>query len=274
MSNVKDISGDRFGVLTARSMTGEKVGTSMVWLCECDCGNLVECPLYKLRRGTSKSCGCLEVKGKGKDVQGSKFNKLTAISSTGKKGVSGDFIWECLCECGNSVEVPIGRLSSGSAYSCGCSTRMGKHNRTGTPTYTSWVKMLQRARTDDYGDWYSDVTVCPEWDTRQGGSFKNFLLDMGERPEGMTLNRVNGAKVYSKENCEWADTGLQSYDQRKRGDNTSGRTGVRWRPERLVWESKISVEGKQIILYYGVSWDEAVKAREEAELKYYGFNKE
>lgn len=134
--------------------------------------------------------------------------------------------------------------------------------------------MLQRCRTDEYGEWYEDVTVCPEWDTQQGGSFETFLADMGERPQGCTLNRVRSARIYSKETCEWANASLQGFDQRRSKMNTSGRTGVRWREEREVWESRICFEGQQILLYYGDSFEEAVKRREEAELKYYGFTKE
>ena len=56
--------------------------------------------------------------------------------------------------------------------------------------------------------------------------------------------------------------------------NTSGAIGVRWRKDRDAWESYISVDYKHIRLYYGPSFEEACKAREEAELKYYGFTKE
>lgn len=56
--------------------------------------------------------------------------------------------------------------------------------------------------------------------------------------------------------------------------NTSGTVGVRWRKDRDAWESYISVDYKHIRLYYGPSYEEACKAREEAELKYYGFTKE
>lgn len=270
----KDISGQRFGNLVAVERTGLKNHSSSIWRCICDCGNETLVPINYLNCGDTKSCGCLKYKGTPKDVSGKKFNKLTAVKSTDRKGVSGDFLWECICDCGNELEVSVGRLNSGSAYSCGCETRNGTHKMCGTPTYRSWVKMLRRTRSDEYAEFYSDVSVCEEWDTERGGSFENFLRDMGERPEGTTLNRIRSAKIYSKETCEWASISLQSYDQRRKKTNTSGRTGVRWRKDRKVWESRIAVNKEQILLYYGDSFEEAVKAREEAELKYFGFTKE
>jgi hypothetical protein len=145
---------------------------------------------------------------------------------------------------------------------------------TGTPTYTSWQKLCSRTRSSEYEEWHGDVVICDRWDTKKGGSFDNFLEDMGVRPEGTTINRINGAKIYSKETCEWATLSVQSFDQKRKNTNKSGRTGVRWRDERGVWESRIAKDGEQIILYYGPSFEDAVKAREEAELKYYGFTKE
>lgn len=274
MGRYKDIKDQRFGKLVALERTNRKRHSSSIWRCVCDCGNESFVPINYLMNGDTKSCGCMKYQGTPKDITGLKKNKLTAIKRTDAKGVSGDFIWECKCECGNLVNLPIGRIQSGSAYSCGCEDRRGTHNMVGTPTYRSWVKMLQRVKTDEYGEWYSDVSVCPEWDIDQGGSFENFFRDMGERPEGCTLNRIRSAKIYSKETCEWATISVQSFDQRRKKTNTSGRTGVRWREERQVWEARIAINREIKVLYYGSSFEEACKAREEAELKYYGFTKE
>lgn len=209
-----------------------------------------------------------------KDITGIKKNKLTPLKRTGERGVSGDFMWECLCDCGNKVEVAIGRIQSGSAYSCGCETRRGKHRMTDTPTYRSWIKLCSRTRSEAYAEWHGDVEVCDRWDTTKGGSFANFLEDMGERPEGKTINRINGAKIYSKETCEWATLSVQSFDQKRPNSNTSGKTGVRFREDRGTWVAIINYQNKKIHLGTYQTFEEAVKVREEAELKYYGFTKE
>lgn len=134
--------------------------------------------------------------------------------------------------------------------------------------------MLSRAKGSYYDEWYADVTVCDRWNPAAGGSFDNFVEDMGERPSGTSLNRKRSSNLYSKETCEWATLSMQSFDQKLSSDNKSGRTGVKWRDERGKWVAEIKYNGKNMQLYYGDSFEEACKKREEAELKYYGFTKE
>ena len=91
--------------------------------------------------------------------------------------------------------------------------RKKAHELSGTPTYTSWASMIGRCSrpTDSY---YADyggrgIDVCEKW-----LSFAGFVEDMGERPEGRTLDRIDGNKGYCKENCRWATSTEQARNKR------------------------------------------------------------
>lgn len=272
MGRYKDISGQRFGKLVAVEKTEIKQNSSFIWRCLCDCGNEKFVSVNYLTTGNTKSCGCGQHLGKPRDLTGQKFNMLTAIKRLETSANAGYF-WECLCDCGNTTKVTLGNLTTNHTRSCGC--LMDAHPLSGSPTHQSWRKMLDRTRGyEEYREHHGDVSVCERWDTRQGGSFDNFVEDMGERPAGTSLNRVNGAKLYSPETCEWATYSLQSFDQKRSKDNKSGRTGVKCREDRQVWEASIAKDYQIIRLYYGPSFEEACKARQAAEIEYYGFSKE
>lgn len=214
-----------------------------------------------------------------KDWTGQRFGRLTAIRNTFVKGPTGNYLWEYICDCGNIVIAKSGNVVYGHTKSCGCLVlqTITKHGMSGSGdrTFGSWKKMMCRAHYnyEEYRDYYEGVTVCDRWSDENKG-FLNFLEDMGTRPSGMTLNRKHGKKEYNKENCEWASLSMQSFDVKRKSSNKSGRTGVKWRDDRGVWEANITVQCKVIRLYYGPSFEEACAAREEAELKYYGFTKE
>lgn len=113
-------------------------------------------------------------------------------------------------------------LKQGNTTSCGCrqkevaraqathgSSRVGKR----TPEYNAWVSMKQRCinpnnpRYKNYGG--RGITVCKRW----FNSFPNFLKDMGEKPDGLSIDRINNDKNYCKSNCRWAnakDQGLNT----------------------------------------------------------------
>lgn len=144
-------------------------------------------------------------------------------------------------------------------------------------TYTSWESMVQRCTNVNSGSYFKygavGITVCDRWLVTRGGSFENFLEDMGERPKGKTLNRIHGAKVYSKDTCEWATPSMQGFDQKKRSTNTSGYTGVCWDKVNLKWKASIMVGRKNKSLGRYLYIKDAVVARKAAELLYFGFNK-
>ena len=114
-----DLAGQKYGKLTVLNKTDKRKGTSVVWLCHCDCGNECEVTSYNLRTGQTKSCGCLVKESKKiVDLTGKRFGKLTVIEKT--KSKYNKVTWKCKCDCGNITEVISDALKSGNTKSCGC----------------------------------------------------------------------------------------------------------------------------------------------------------
>ena len=114
----RDISGQRFGKLTALRPTGEKNDRgSMVWKCRCDCGKEVCANVSALVTGNKKSCGCLKTPPL-KDFIGKRFGMLTVTGYAGKE--KGVHQWKCVCDCGKETVAGQTCLQRGRTKSCGC----------------------------------------------------------------------------------------------------------------------------------------------------------
>lgn len=206
---------------------------------------------------------------------GDKVGRLLLLEIVGK-GRNGTKICRCLCDCGTTKDIILSSLNNGLTQSCGClykesrKTCSATHGLSGSPTYNSWVAMRARCYdvNSDYYNLYGGrgITVCHEWMV----SFETFLKDMGEKPQGCSLDRIDSDGNYCPENCRWATFSKQAYNQRKRNSNTSGRTGVHFHKATGKWAA--SIKKKHLGVFE--SFEDACKARAEAELKYYGENKE
>ena len=157
-----------------------------------------------------------------KQLEGQVFGRLTVIRRAGSR--AGRVTWACMCECGSTVEVVSHALTSGHTKSCGCwkdernrgtPVKHG-HARRGaslTPTYKTWQNMMTRCYNQkvksfkDYGE--RGIKVCNGWHI-----FENFLADMGERPKGTTLDRVDNNGDYTPDNCRWATKLTQARNTR------------------------------------------------------------
>lgn len=113
--NFKDLSGQVFGKLTVIKYAGNSK-----WVCECECGNKTTVYTGHLQTGHTSSCGCNHKnRGPYTNLIGKRYGRLTVKKCIGKNS-GGNFTWECICDCGNVVIVPGGRLQSGKTTSCGC----------------------------------------------------------------------------------------------------------------------------------------------------------
>ena len=130
-NKIENLIGEKFGRLTVIELDKTKSDEikKAVWVCKCECGNLVSVRAYSLKRNQTKSCGCLAretasalLKEKYNDLKGKRFGKLAVIEKTNKRTSSGCVIWKCKCDCGNYTEVGSSSLNSGHTISCGCYT--------------------------------------------------------------------------------------------------------------------------------------------------------
>lgn len=153
------------------------------------------------------------------DYSGRRFGRLLALRPGGLDRW-GRVIWECRCDCGAVARVRQNDLHTGRTRSCGCcqggALAHGHARRAGrSRTYRTWRAMIGRcevpstAKFHNYGG--RGIRVCARWRR----SFAAFLADMGERPPGKTLDRINGNKNYTPSNCRWATPIEQNLNRRK-----------------------------------------------------------
>lgn len=225
------------------------------------------------------------------DLRGQRFSRLVVVELAPSK--NGKRTWLCKCDCGNISMVWTQNLRSGNVRSCGCLARetsakgMRKMNTTHgmcyTPTHRSWRNMLYRCTSPSdpsyarYGA--IGITVCARWTEPDGQGFLNFLSDLGERPKGMTLDRIDNAKGYDPTNCRWATPTMQmnnrsttrfiEFDGRRQSTGQwSAETGIPfgvltlrikagWSPARALTEpvhTRTDMSDKPKVSYADVAW--------------------
>lgn len=187
------------------------------------------------------------------------------------------------CSCGTEKIVRAHSIKSLQVKSCGCkrkeliSSATRVHGLSGHPLWSIYNSMRQRCKDESqFGyKWYGakGIKVCDRWLEPDGKGFLNFLEDMGERPEGMTLGRIDPEEGYSPCNCQWKDRSFQSYNTTMSVANTSGVTGVGRSQCGNKWIAYIGFKGKSIHLGTFLTFQEAITARYEAEVYYFGNTK-
>lgn len=213
-----------------------------------------------------------------KDLKDKVFNRLKVVEYS-HMSLNNGAMWSCICECGRKCVVGTSSLTLGYTKSCGCLQReaikaLAKHGMTGTAIYKCWASMKQRCNNPNIVNWEiyggRGITYDQNWE-----SFDGFYADMGDTFEdGLEIDRIDVNGNYCKENCRWVTHNENNFNKNKQSNNKSGKTGVAWREKQQKWFAYITVNRKQIGLGMFINFDEAVKVRQEAELDYYGYNRE
>lgn len=261
MSKKLDLTGQRFGRLTAIEDVGRDKRYHRMWLCRCDCGEEKIVGAGNLVHGGVISCGCVRVK----DLTGKRFGKLTVKSlhsRPGKRG--GDALWLCQCDCGNETILPGYSLQSGNTSSCGCLVRtLGGKSKSDKRLYRVWLGMKNRCmnsnnpKYSDYGG--RGIRVCDEW--QDFNKFYDWAVANGYDPDApkgkCTIDRIDVNGDYSPENCRWVDRVIQANN--KRNNVTFEYKGERRRLKDLANIAGITYQGFMRRINSGWTVEEAVE---------------
>lgn len=155
-----------------------------------------------------------------RDIRNQRFGRLLVLRRGGN--VRKEIGWICLCDCGNKTLVGGYTLRNGTTRSCGClrnektaarDRERATHGMSGTPTWVTWNQMWQRCTNQNMPNYRyygaRGITISWRWN-----SFQNFLADMGERPEGHTLDRKDPNGNYEPGNCRWVTPKQQANGRR------------------------------------------------------------
>ena len=259
----RDLTGQRFGKLVAIAPTDEKKNGYIIWRCLCDCGNETTAPSRYLKNLWKTDCGCEEKEKRYRDLTGQRFGKLVVMNvametlPNGRqqevRAENGRVMWDCKCDCGNTIRVAGTQLIAGYRKSCNCLSR---------PPRKDWIgKQFGKLTVTEYaGKWdgahrWKCQCACGNTTVVTQSNLQNHhTLSCGCLMDpSLTRNFVDGTCIETIRSKKIFST------------NTSGIRGVYPVKKTGKWAAQIQFKGKKTYLGCYNTIEEAAKVRKKAE---------
>lgn len=233
-AQMKDLTGQRFGRLTAMENTGEKKGSCYVWRCMCDCGRETLATSTSLLKGDTRSCGCMREEAKRntyQNIQGRRFGRLVALEPMNKRR-GGSVVWKCQCDCGNMSEHSSNALMTGAVKSCGClkkendSLKKSLHYIDGT--CVEFLENMGKLRCDNTSGYPGLKYVRGKWTVRITFKGKTYTLGTYADKEEAIRVRKRGEQAIFGEFLDWyyAEFPDKKTSRRKRDEAAAEKDSV------------------------------------------------
>ena len=296
MAMIKDLTWQRFGKLVVIKRVKNYKNSNdrhCYWLCKCDCGNQVSIVGTSLTNGMTKSCGCLR-KDKIIDLTGQRFGKLTVIRKDEKQKRTSDrsCLWLCKCDCGNEIIVKSSNLKNGYTKSCGClrkekyknlddlyksrkiETKYNYYDLSGE-CGIGYTHNREKFYFDleDYNK-IKDYCWCMDKNKYVNNSrfgIRMHRLVMNCNDNNLVVDHINHITYDNrKENLRICTLSQNGMNKSKQSNNTSGHIGITYDSSTNKWRARLGVGNKTINIGRFENLEDAIKARKEAEEKYFG----
>ena len=226
----RDLSGLRlaFATVLERDLP---YGTPPRWHCRCDCGAQFTAFTGPIIRGVTRGCTrCVRMAdGRTRRHTGQRFGTWTVVERIWperqnlKRGVSRrQGSWLLRCDCGSEKVLSNSSIKNHNIGECLCTKRRPRRSYSAYKTWHAIQERCLNKRSISYSTYGGrGIAICDRWRGKDG--FWNFLADMGERPEGLTIDRINVNGNYEPGNCRWADAKTQASNVRCSVTRTSSK---------------------------------------------------
>ncbi len=263
----KNLTGMKFGRLTALEPVRTEEKRGVIWKCRCECGGEKEVPARYLIRGQTASCGCIQQEHcRRKDITGERYGRLVAVSFCHYNEKHQD-CWLFRCDCGTEKVLPAPNVKWGNTRSCGCLA-------------SEHINVLNRK--DITGKRFGKLTAVRPTEQRDGGgsvfwecicdcgncvAYSVSMLENGRVHSCGCLYNASRSKCIAYRQDLIEDTNLSSLVVSKslRRNNTSGCTGVSWNAQLGLWTAYITFQKKRYYLGGYHEIEDAVHERKKAE---------